>query len=394
MQVSRLRQSLLKNTVRILVAALLAYFLVASLPSLRRNVSKRDSIAYWSAAHLLLHGENPYNTDVVFGLEQTQGYRDPKPLVLRTPPWSLFMVLPLGAMSAFWAWVTWVALSLAAFVCAMHLCWKLYGRAAETPRFFWLIGYLFAPVPACLVSGQMGLLLLLGVVLFLWLEPQHPYLSGAALLLPFAKPHLLILFWLILALWIISRKRWPVLIGLASAFVFATAIALAFRPAIFLNYREMLNRAAIGSEFIPALSGVLRLLFFHRMFWVQFIPMGLAVVWSLWFYSRHRARWNWRRHGLPLLVVSILTTPYAWVTDEVVLIPAMLQAALWIDAARNRITWRSKLAMLVFAALNALLLLILWFKIPFSTGIYFWSSLVWFGWYCYGSSFVEEPPPE
>ena len=243
-----MRQSLLKNVVRVLVAALVAYFLVTSLPSLRRNVSKRDSIAYWSAARLLLSGEDPYNPDTVYELELTQGYRDEKPLVLRTPPWSLFMVLPLGWMSAFWAWVAWVALSLGSFVCAMHLCWRLFGNAAVPPRFFWLIGYLFAPVPACLVSGQMGLLLLLGVVLFLWLEPRHPYLAGVVLILPFAKPHLLVLFWLILALWILSKKRWPVLIGLAAAFVATTALAIALRPNIFLNYRQMLNRLPLRQE--------------------------------------------------------------------------------------------------------------------------------------------------
>ncbi len=42
------------------------------------------------------------------------------------------------------------------------------------------------------------------------------------------------------------------------------------------------------------------------------------------------------------------------------------------------------LVIAVFAGLNALLLLILSFKIPFATGIYFWSSLVWFAFYFYG----------
>ena len=383
-------QKLLKNAVRVLVAALVSFFLVSSLPDLRRNVSKRDSIAYWAAARLLLEGQDPYDSRAVLDLERQIGYTDAKPLVLRTPPWSLFLVLPLGLLSAFWAWVVWVSCSLGAFVLSLHLCWKLYGRAKEPARFFWLIGYLFAPVPACLVAGQMGIILLLGIVLFLWWESRHPYLAGAMLILPLAKPHLLVVFWVTFALWLVGRKRWSVTIGLGLSTLAALATALAFRPDVVKNYQDMLRQAAIGSEFIPALSGVLRLLFFHHLFWVQFIPMAVALVWSLWFYYGARTRWNWCHHGLPLLVVSILTTPYAWITDEVVLIPVILQAALWINPADEHVNWRTKLVLILFACLNALLLLILWFKIPFSTGIYFWSSLVWFAWYLYGKSFSKQ----
>ena len=383
-------RKLLNNAVRVLVAALLAYFLVSSLPNLRRNVSKRDSIAYWSAGRLLLEGQDPYDATAVLDLERQLGYSDAKPLVLRTPPWSLALVLPLGLMSAFWAWVAWVSFSLAALVLSLRLCWRLYGSGTEPPRYFWLIGYLFAPVPACLVAGQMGIVLLLGLVLFFWWESRRPYLAGAALLLPLAKPHLLVLFWVSFALWLVSRRRWKVMTGLGCSMLASIGVALIFRPDIFRNYQQMLHQAAIGAEFIPALSGVLRLLFFHRLFWVQFVPMAIAVLWSLWFYYRNHTQWNWRHHGLPLLVVSILTTPYAWITDEVVLIPAILQAALWINPTARQLPWRTKLILIVFACLNLLLLLILRSKIPFSTGIYFWSSLVWFAWYVYGSSFSEK----
>jgi hypothetical protein len=41
----------------------------------------------------------------------------------------------------------------------------------------------------------------------------------------------------------------------------------------------------------------------------------------------------------------------------------------------------------MFACLDGLLLLILLTKIPFATGIYFWSSLVWFWSYIYGQRF-------
>jgi hypothetical protein len=385
-----LGKRLTKIVFSVSMAALLIYFLVSLLPDLRANVSKRDSIAYWTAGRLLLQRQNPYDVGAVLRLEQEQGYTDAKPLVLRTPPWSLFIVLPLGFLSAFWAWAAWIVLLLIALVMSLRVCWKTYGHSGSPPSIFWFVGYLFAPVPACLVAGQIGLILLLGIALFLWLERDHPFWAGAALILPSAKPHLLALVWLVLAFWVIGKRRWSVAAGFASALAVATAIALAFDPYVFLHYRGMLHQAAIGSEFIPAISGVLRLLFFHRLFWVQFIPLVGALIWGTWYYLRNHLQWRWRRHGLALMVVSVLVTPYAWLTDEVVLLPAVLQVTLWACAARERFTIRNKALILVFACLNALLLLILRFKIPFSTGIYFWSSLVWSGWYFYGRRFAVE----
>jgi hypothetical protein len=109
--------------------------------------------------------------------------------------------------------------------------------------------------------------------------------------------------------------------------------------------------------------------------------MSLGLIWCLRFFLRNSACWNWREHGPPLLVVSVLTTPYEWLSDETVLLPAVLQAAAFVYASRNDLKIRTKLALIIFALLDLLLLLILKSKIPFSTGIYFWSSLVWFFWY-------------
>ena len=84
-----------------------------------------------------------------------------------------------------------------------------------------------------------------------------------------------------------------------------------------------------------------------------------------------------------LLIVSVLTTPYAWLTDEVVVLPAILQAVAFVYQTRANMNIRTRMALFAFAFFNGLLLLILRSKIPFATGIYFWSSLVWFSWYLY-----------
>ena len=99
--------------------------------------------------------------------------------------------------------------------------------------------------------------------------------------------------------------------------------------------------------------------------------------------------WSWRQHGLALLVVSLLTTPYSWMTDEAVLLPAILQGVVWLSRAQLKV--RSQLLILLFVFLDLLLLLIVNARVAPATGIYFWSSLVWFSWYWYASGFRREP---
>jgi hypothetical protein len=234
----------------------------------------------------------------------------------------------------------------------------------------------------------MGMVLLLGVALFLFLEQDRPFFAGAALLIPMAKPHIFIMLWPVLLVWVFTRKRWSLLAGSATAFVIAISVALAFDPAIFQHYRQMLQQQAIQREFIPSLSGMIRGVFFRRFFWVQFVPTGLALVWSARYFLKNRRIWNWRQHGPALLIVSLLTTPYSWMTDEVVLLPAILQSVLWLNRAELKV--RSQLLILLFVCLNFLLLLIVRAQVPPATGIYFWSSLVWFSWYWYAKSFSQD----
>jgi Glycosyltransferase family 87 len=378
----------LKVILNLSLAGLLLWFLGSHQEKIRASVGTRDSIQYWATGTLLLQHGNPYSVASVQALESSQGYPLDRPLMLRTPPWSVWMFLPLGFLTSFWAWVMWLGILFASLVISIRISWQMYGGAPRPPAVFLLAGYLFAPVAACLVAGQMGMVLLLGIALFLLLEQERPLLAGAALLIPMAKPHIFVLLWPILAVWIIARRRWALLAGTAAAMLLANIIALVLDPAIFQNYRDMLHQQAIQHEFIPALSGMIRGIFFRPYFWVQFVPTGLGLLWSGWYYWKNRQMWNWRQHGPAVLVVSLLTTPYSWMTDEVVLLPAVLQGVLWLH--RTNLKIRSQVVILLFVCLNLLLLLIVRAQVPPATGIYFWSSLVWFSWYWYARSFKQD----
>ncbi len=373
-----------KKVVNLALLALLVWFLASHQQTMRSNIQGRDSTLYWATAKLLVHGGNPYSVPDILALEEAQGFASGKPKMYRPPPWSLWMILPLGMLSPYWAWVVWMAIAMLSLVIAIRITWRIYGDGPNPPPVFLLAAYLFAPVAACLVMAQMGTVLLLGIVLFFLLVEERPHMAAAALLLPMAKPHFFALLWLILLVWAITRKKWSLLWGMALAFLCANAVAVAFDPAIFQHYREMLRLDKMNNEFMPNLSGMFRLLFFRRLYWVQFVPVGLGMLWSARYYWKSRQRWNWPQHGPWLLVVGALVAPYSWMTDEVALLPAVLQGVLWLHGRELKL--RSQFAILLFVCLNLLLLLIVRAKVDSFTGIYFWSGLVWFSWYWYAYS--------
>ncbi len=96
------------------------------------------------------------------------------------------------------------------------------------------------------------------------------------------------------------------------------------------------------------------------------------------------------------MVVSILTTPYGWLTDEVVLLPAILFAAMCIFGGKQKLSITTRLVLAIFGLLNWLMLLLVASQIPLQSGIYFWSSLLSCAWYLYGRhrpSASYEPQP-
>ena len=101
------------------VTVVVVYAVATHLDKIRTNVSERDSIQYWAAGKLLIQGHNPYDVESTIELEWQHGYAQDRPVLFRTPSWSLFLFLPW--VECFWGWLLWMAVSVASLILAMRL---------------------------------------------------------------------------------------------------------------------------------------------------------------------------------------------------------------------------------------------------------------------------------
>lgn len=286
----------------------------------------RDSLSYWTAGRQFVHRADPYAADAVARLESAAGFHGPQgSLVMLNPPWSLPLVLPLGALGPRLAGLVWSLTLLGCLIAAVRMVRTMHGGPENHLH---VLGYCFGPAVACVFAGQIPLFALLGLALFLRLHRTRPGWAGAALCLCAVKPHLFLPFGVALIAWTIVTRRYQVLGGAALAFAAVNGAVLLLDPRAWSQYGQMMRmfEPRIAREFIPCLSVVLRRAIDARALWLQGIPEALGCLWALGYFWRHRRYWDWIEHGSLLMLVSVFVAPYTWLVDQSVLVPAMLHA--------------------------------------------------------------------
>jgi hypothetical protein len=337
-------------------------------------VRVNDFTAFWIAGHSLLAQRNPYDADYALPVERSMGFTQEKPLVMRNPPWALWSTLPLGVLNYGTAWLLWTSCLLLLLVFSARLLWMIYGGSQGQRWTAVLLTFLFAPTLACLSVGQTAPIVLLGLTLFLYLHSRHEFWAGFALLAPAFKPQLAFLFWLILAVWSIQRRKWRLIAGAVSSMALATAIALLLDHQVIRQYRIMLASESLQTQFIPTLGGFLRQLFGPA--WLQLVPAIIGIAWVAVYYCRYQHAWCWKQRLPVLLLASMLLTPYAWLVDEVVVLIALFGAAAAIPQARL-VMWLG----IPFVLVNAAIVTALALGVRAVSPYYLWTMWVWIFFY-------------
>ncbi len=379
MPVNRTRRSTLGAAAIVLGGSCLLTA-IFSVSVTEKSAATRDFIGYWAAGQQIVHGASPYDVDQVLHLEKAVGLGTLQIKVTPSPPIGLALVLPLGFLGAKNGLVFWMIVQLACLSAALWIVWLLQGKPSTRTH---LLGYLFAPALACFMAGQIGIFLLLGLVLFLYWLRQRPFLAGAALLPMTLKPHLFLPVAIVLVLWVVVQRKPQIFAGLIAAMAASYALVLAFDPHAWSQFMGMMRSNLMQDRFAPTLSAYFRWDIAPAAIWLEYLPTALATLWAIAFFWTQRDRWDWLQQGLLVLLVAVLCAPYAWVTDEAVLLPAVLFGIY--RALENR---RS---LIPIAFVAAVALVELYADVRITSWYYTWTAPAWLAWYLYAGRAKKDP---
>ena len=341
-----------------------------------------EYIVYWATSQQVVHHANPYDQGALFQLEQSKGLPTRRVYYMRNPPWALPLLYPFGLLEFRVGSALWTLLLLISLLASVRIAWKMYG-ASENHR--QLLGYTFAPALIALLYRQTSLFALLGWVLFLRLHRSHPFIAGLALWLCTLKPHLFVPVAMVLLVWVVVNRKFAIFAGAGFALGLSCVIAAMLDPSAWTQYAAMVRTSGMNVEFIPCFSSVLRYSAHSHPMWVEFVPCIIATLWGLAYFWKRRSVWEWTEHGSMLSLVSILAAPYCWLYDQVLAIPALLQAAC-------RSTSRDLLLMLAF--LSAVIEMALVGSAWLHSDVFrltYWSTPAWILWYWRATSNLKSP---
>ncbi len=344
-----------------------------------KDAADRDYIEYWAAEQQFVHGGSPYDNDAMDRIETAAGMTRDQTLISLSPPVALFFALPLGLLSAKTGLIVWLLALFTSLAASLWLIWRMHGCPNTL---LYLFAFLFAPAVMCLKAGQIGIFLLLAIVLFLYLHKSRPFLAGAALMPCALKPHLFLPVVIALLLWEVKEKSFRIVAGFSASLVASCGLTYLYDRNVWLDYRQLMN-SGIMDQFVPTPSSALRFLIDRNGDWVQFVPEIICCAWAAWYFWTRRKVWDWMDHGLLLVLVSLATAPYAFFTDESIVLPAVLAGLM---QAMNR---RRSLVPIAFIALAALIEV---FKgVQIISPYYLWTTPAWIGWYLYATWETHTP---
>ena len=285
-----------------------------------------DFVEYWAAGSLNLAGQNPYDPALMFELERSVGYPGGRALMMLNPPPVLTLVMPFSLLPYRQASVLWLLLNSAVLIWSCTILWGLAGGSRQKRWVAYLCGVLFVPSLFALLLGQISILLLLGIALFLrFIRDGRMVAAGAATTLLLVKPHIVYLVGFALVAWWLRTRDWRVILGVALGGI-GCLVPLAFNPEVYAQFLELTRVESLTHFSTSTLGTLLRLAAGDpNRFGLQFVPMVLGLAYLATRLRRNRfAEWDWEREMPMLVVVSVATAAYGWAFDQVVLLVAAI----------------------------------------------------------------------
>lgn len=276
-------------------------------------LANRDFMSLYAGGTAVVEGLNPYDVEVWHPLRARLGSTwmpDPR---APFPLWTIMFFAPLALLELPWAGAIWITLSLYFLAISVFLL-SSTAKTAFSPIHFVVVtlsGLLYFNGIQALAQGQFTHLLLLILVLVVYfMHQKRPFLAGCALAFIVLKPNPFILFAPAIGLWLLWRKEWRMIAGAGFAFSLLLAASWAILPGWIMEWANVRQKTEV-TQYTPTLWGLA-----HELSpeWWLVLGMGLCMAITAVFGWLVFIRPHLQDIEIVLLalIVSLLTTPYTW----------------------------------------------------------------------------------
>jgi hypothetical protein len=317
---------------KLLLVIGLVVLLGLALRQLPEGIGQTDFRAYWSASYLLAHGENFANDALLMAVQQEWGFHKEYAMKTWNPPWVLVWLIPYTWVGFDTAVSLWLLTNVSVLLLSITLGWQLLVPDVQVRRrWLWLPSLAAVFFPSTIVSlmfGQTNIMVLGGLVAFLFfLSRQWDGPAGLALALTTFKPHLVYLALPVIVLYLVWRRRWLPLLACGGFLAGSTLVAMLLRPEFLSDY---VHGTAAGNLFAWETATFVTYLSLQmewpwiRLIGIALLPMAMGV----WIY--YGLQWPLLLVVEATVLLSIITMPFGWSYDYVLLLLPLLRVLWWL----------------------------------------------------------------
>jgi hypothetical protein len=317
---------------KLLLVIGLVVLLGLALRQLPEGVGRTDFRAYWSASYLLAQGENFADDALLMAVQQEWGFHREYAMKTWNPPWVLVWLIPYTWVGFDTAVSLWLLTNVGVLLFSIVAGWQMVAPDERVRRrWVWLpllAAILFPSTIVALLFGQTNVMVLGGLVSFLlFLQRRQDWAAGVSLALTTIKPHLVYLALPIILLYLIWQRRWRPLFAFGGILLGSTIVAFLLRPEVLADYFQGTTDGNLfGWETATVVTYVSLQISWP---WVRLIGIGLLpLTIGVWFYYRHR--WPLLLVVETAVLVSVITMPFGWSYDYVVLLLPMMRLFMWL----------------------------------------------------------------
>jgi hypothetical protein len=334
------------------------------------NAKNVDFFHYWSTARLMITGDNPYDIEQLFVLQKTHNPDQILATGTWYPPWTMSIILPFGYLSYSLAHAVGFIGGIVLLISCALVIWSLYSGPRDKFLLPILFAVTFSPLVFSIYEGQINILVLTGLTGFMFFERRgNPFLAGVSVALMTVKPHVLYLFWFALLYWLIKKRSWNFLWGVVLTLGALTGIAVLINQNLLQQYYAVSFNTSPTTIASASINGLYLWLTGETSIYLTFglIVFGLLLLTSSIFTNQFSVSW---KEQLPIILfVSLITAPYIWVHDGLVLLIPLL--SMVIAGLQSQANTARKVSLVLYILVN-IACYVLIPKLRFEQFLLFW----------------------